>query len=179
MTVVSEISYPRLTEWFMNLSQLLSENMSVIAPAVVGLGVGLIVILMFSRGKKKSQREEFSRTSSNNRSSQWITQTASLSERRNSVRREGAPVKVILSSPAFRNGTMSGYVTDRSTGGLRVVMEGGVAPGSTIMIRANHAPESTPWVTIIVRSCKDQGEHYELGCEFEKTPPWNVLLLFG
>ena len=22
-------------------------------------------------------------------------------------------------------------------------------------------------------------EFFEIGCEFEKTPPWNVLLLFG
>jgi hypothetical protein len=30
-----------------------------------------------------------------------------------------------------------------------------------------------------VRNCRDAGQHFELGCEFERTPPWNVLLLFG
>ncbi len=32
---------------------------------------------------------------------------------------------------------------------------------------------------LVVRSCRKNGEFYEIGCEFEKTPPWNVLLLFG
>jgi len=115
----------------------------------------------------------------NARSSQWIAQTQSLSNRRNSLRREGAPVKVVLSSPSFKSGTNSGYVLDRSTGGLRIALQAGMAPGSTVQVRAKHAPENTPWVTVIVRNCKDTGEHYELGCEFDKTPPWNVLLLFG
>ena len=85
----------------------------------------------------------------------------------------------MATSPAFKNGTNPGYVLDRSTGGLKLALEAGMAPGSSMQIRANHAPETTPWVTVIVRNCTDTGEHFEMGCEFDKTPPWNVLLLFG
>ena len=85
----------------------------------------------------------------------------------------------MAASPAFKNGTNSGYVLDRSTGGLRVALQAGMAPGGSMQIRASHAPETTPWVTVIVRNCVDTGEHFEMGCEFDKTPPWNVLLLFG
>ena len=40
-------------------------------------------------------------------------------------------------------------------------------------------PRRIDFVGVVVRSCRKTGEFYELGCEFEKTPPWNVLLLFG
>ena len=80
-------------------------------------------------------------------------------------------MKILATSPAFQNGTNPGYVLDRSTSGLRLALEAGMAPGSSMQIRAAHAPETTPWVTVIVRNCKDTGEHFELGCEFEKTPP--------
>lgn len=113
------------------------------------------------------------------RSSEWDLPQSSYSERRGSARREGAPVKVVLSSPTFKNGVTNGYVIDRSKGGLRIALQTGFAPGGSIMVRATNAPDTIPWVTVIVRSCQLNGKHYELGCEFDKTPPWNVLLLFG
>ena len=48
-----------------------------------------------------------------------------------------------------------------------------------MQVRAANAPETTPWVSVIVRSCRNAGQHFEVGCEFDRTPPWNVLLLFG
>ena len=108
----------------------------------------------------------------------WDNLEKSYADQRNSVRREGV-VPVQLTSPTFRGGTKSGYVLDRSTGGLRVALETALAPGSSLQVMADNAPPDTPWVTVIVRSCKQGPELYELGCEFENTPPWNVLLLFG
>jgi hypothetical protein len=162
----------------MNPNLLTPQNLQFILPGAVGVGVGLLILFFLSRGRRPMPVPS-AKSSSSVRSSQWVAQTQSLSERRTSVRREGAPVKIVLSSPAFKTGTNNGYVLDRSTGGLRIALEAGMAPGSTVQIRAHHAPENTPWVTVIVRSCKNTGEHYELGCEFDKTPPWNVLLLFG
>lgn len=109
----------------------------------------------------------------------WLPPEESFSDRRGSVRREGPPVKVVLSSPSFRSKQDYGYVLDRSTGGLRIAMRLAMAPGSTMQVRAANAPDSIPWVTLIVRNCRNAGQHYELGCEFDRTPPWNVLLLFG
>lgn len=100
-------------------------------------------------------------------------------DRRITLRREGQPVPVHLSSPAFHGETRQGWVLDRSTGGLRVGLESPVAPGTAMQLLAENAPDTTPWTTTIVRSCKPVDGHYELGCEFEQTPPWNVLLLFG
>jgi hypothetical protein len=86
---------------------------------------------------------------------------------------------VLVTSPAFKGEVSTGYVLDRSTGGLRLALTTAVASGMTLQVRADNAPDNTPWVTVLVRNCRNAGQHYELGCEFDKTPPWNVLLLFG
>jgi PilZ domain len=98
---------------------------------------------------------------------------------RNSLRREGQPVLVHIASPAFHGTTRDGWILDRSTGGLRIQIATQVAPGTAIQLIADNAPDTIPWVTAIVRSCKPVDRQFELGCEFETTPPWNVLLLFG
>jgi hypothetical protein len=118
-------------------------------------------------------------TANDEKALSWAPPEQSYADRRGAVRREGAPVRVVLSSPSFRNGVNDGYVVDRSTGGLRIVMQAMIAPGSTLQVRAVNAPDTVGFVTVIVRSCRKNGDHNEVGCEFEKTPPWNVLLLFG
>jgi hypothetical protein len=99
--------------------------------------------------------------------------------RRGSARRDGQPVRVMISSPSFRGSMEYGWVLDRSTGGLRIAVSKDLPVASVIQVRAENAPDTIPWVTLIVRSCREQPEHYEAGCAFEQTPPWNVLLLFG
>ncbi len=153
------------------------ENMPLSLPVLVALAVILVVFLLFRGHRKKTGMLALAKTGG--KGSSWVTELPSLSDRRTSVRREGTPVKILATSPAFKNGTNAGFVLDRSTGGLKLALEAGMAPGSSMQIRATHAPETTPWVTVIVRNCTDTGEHFEMGCEFEKTPPWNVLLLFG
>ncbi len=103
----------------------------------------------------------------------------SFGDRRTSIRREGAPVRVLITSITLKNEVLGAWVVDRSTGGLRLVVEHALDPNSVIQILTEDAPDTTPWVTLIVRGCRKHDNHYELGCEFESTPPWNVLLLFG
>jgi hypothetical protein len=109
----------------------------------------------------------------------WEPAGQSYADRRGAVRREGQPVRVVLAANTFRNGVCDGFVIDRSTGGLKIISQAAVAPGSTLQVRAVDAPDTVGFVTLIVRSCRNSDDHFELGCEFEKTPPWNVLLLFG
>lgn len=101
----------------------------------------------------------------------------SANDRRSSPRRRGNSVAV-----AIRNGSdhsTHGYVLDRSLGGLCLLVENEMTEGATLDVRPEHAPETTPWVTIQVRSCRRRRSEWELGCQFMKTPNWNVLLLFG
>jgi hypothetical protein len=36
-----------------------------------------------------------------------------------------------------------------------------------------------PWIPIEIRSCRADGNEWEVGCRFLKPPPWNDLMLFG
>jgi hypothetical protein len=152
-------------------------------PIVVGCGVGLIVMTVFSlrRRRRVDTTPPPILLSPPARVADWEPEpeSQSFANRRSSIRREGQPVKVLVSSPTLRNGGGGGYVLDRSTGGLRIALTAAQAPGSTLQVRAENAPDTVPWVTLIVRSCRNAGQHFELGCEFDRTPPWNVLLLFG
>ena len=163
------------------VSPVLFANLSAFQPYLpyaVGGGVVVLVlgVLVLARGRRGGPDVA---PVSLTRSGEFQSNEPSFADRRTSVRREGAPVKVMVSSPTIKNKMDSGYVLDRSTGGLRLALTTAVAPGSSLQVRALHAPDTTPWVTVLVRNCRDAGQHFELGCEFDKTPPWNVLLLFG
>ncbi len=159
------------------------ETMPFSLPVLIALGLTLIVFLLFRGTRRKPADPALAKAGAKSswvmQQSTWEKEQSAASDRRSSLRREGTPVKIVATSPAFEDSTSPGYVLDRSTGGLKVALQAGMAPGSSLQLRASHAPETTPWVTVIVRNCVDSGDHYILGCEFEKTPPWNVLLLFG
>ena len=157
-------------------------------PIVIGGGVAIVVLsLLFLMNRKRrglsEERLAAAATTSNamneEKALNWAPPEQSYADRRENVRREGTPVRVLLASPTLRNGVSDGYILDRSTGGLRVAMSIAMAPGSTMQVRAVNAPDTIGFVTVIIRSCRKNTDFFEIGCEFEKTPPWNVLLLFG
>jgi len=153
-------------------------------PVAVGGGVA-IAVLSYLFVKNRTRREVLvtspavGSSAVEEKATHWAPPEQSYADRRGSVRREGAPVRVMLSSTSFRSGTTDGYVVDRSTGGLRIILQTAMAPGSTVQVRTVNAPDTIGFITVLVRSCRKDGDHFVLGCEFEKTPPWNVLLLFG
>jgi hypothetical protein len=100
------------------------------------------------------------------------------SDRRAAPRRAGNVVEVSLwdgtDKPHVR-----GLVRDRSAGGLRLMLEEPVPEGIVLKVRPRFSPVTTPWTNVIIRSCRPDGGHWEVGCQFEQTPPYNILLLFG
>jgi hypothetical protein len=144
-------------------------------PIIIGIVTGSVVLILLARGRKSSIQQ-----ADQDVPSEWrATDKTSYANRRNSVRRNGSRVRILVSSSIFPDGVESAFVLDRSTGGLRIATGAALPPGSSVQVRAANAPDTIPWVTIIVRSCKLSGGHYEMGCEFTETPPWSVLLLFG
>ena len=85
----------------------------------------------------------------------------------------------MVAAPVFRNGMGEGFVLDRSTGGLRIAVTTPLEAGHSCRCgrRTPRKPSASSAFSSAV--CRKSGEFYEIGCEFEKTPPWNVLLLFG
>jgi len=71
------------------------------------------------------------------------------------------------------------WIVDRSLGGLCLAVENPVEPGTLLRVRAAAAPLRMPWVQISVRHCRSKGDIWHLGCEFVRTPSWDVLMQFG
>ena len=99
-------------------------------------------------------------------------------DRRASPRRKGNTIEVELNVrddlPAMR-----GWVLDRSVGGLCIMVEEAIPEGTVVRLRPRALAETIPWTESTIRSCRKDGTHYELGCQFHRTPNWNMLLQFG
>jgi hypothetical protein len=99
-------------------------------------------------------------------------------ERRERVRRLGRPRRVLLQLDEAQEEPILCWVTNRSTGGLGVVVERLVPIGSTVAVRPTDCPAKLPWATLEVRSCRRKGPRWYLGCQYLKEPPCALLLLF-
>jgi hypothetical protein len=102
----------------------------------------------------------------------------SQKERRSAPRRRGNSVEVFLTQAPDKEKILA-WVADRSVGGLCLMVEKPVEPGSVWQVRPRTAPESAPWTPIEVRTCRAEKGEFEVGCRFVKTPQWNVMLHFG
>jgi len=157
-------------------------------PVVVGGGIAIVVLIILllinlkHRGadvEKHAMERTILSALQEEKALNWDPYEQSYADRRKTVRRKGVPVRVIVSAPTNYKDMIDGYVLDRSTRGLRVTMSFAMPLGCTLQLRAVDAPDTIDFVTVIVRYCCKIDDYYEVGCKFEKTPPWNVLLLFG
>ena len=72
-----------------------------------------------------------------------------------------------------------GWVIDRSTGGLGLYCDEPLEVGTEISVRPEEGQHVSPWGQVVVRSHHRIDDHWKLGCQFLRMPPWSVLLLFG
>lgn len=100
-------------------------------------------------------------------------------ERRAALRRRGNAIGIHIAEEDSTIRPRAAWVIDRSSHGLCLATGRAYPEGTPLSVRATHAPESTPWVQVLVRNCRQSGKDWELGCQFVQSPPWSVLLLFG
>jgi hypothetical protein len=103
----------------------------------------------------------------------------STSERRAAIRRGGKTIKVLISDANALAAPYPGMVSDRSLGGLCLAVPHAVEENVILSVRALDADASTPWIQLEVKRCSAKQDHFELGCQFLRTPPYSQLLLFG
>jgi hypothetical protein len=108
-----------------------------------------------------------------------VVRTTGKKSRRSGIRRSGNPVDVKLSDATATAEPKDAQVLDRSRGGLLLSVGHAIAAGTMLTVRANLAPDDTPWVQIEVRHCRAKRDRWVLGCAFKEELPWSVLLLFG
>jgi hypothetical protein len=100
-------------------------------------------------------------------------------EQRKAFRREGNPIEVMVVDSMTDQALRSCFVVNRCVGGLGLFAETTIEPGSQLKVRPTNAPPITPWVEVVVKSCRPATRGFEIGCQFVKTPPWAILLMFG
>jgi hypothetical protein len=100
-------------------------------------------------------------------------------EQRDTLRREGNPVDVLVSDAEVLAEPAPGVVLNRSRGGLLLSLTAPAEVGAVLTVRAAHAVEQMDWVPVEVRHCRQKGDRWLAGCKFGKELPWSVLLLFG
>jgi hypothetical protein len=103
-------------------------------------------------------------------------------DQRESLRRPGNTVEVHIAAPDNKKNPGLGNVLDRSVGGMRLAVFQEFEIGVVLSIRPVHAEDMVPWVEIEVRYCKVSQEIpgcFEVGCQYVKTPPYSIQLLFG
>ena len=162
------------------------STMSATDPSLwLALGAGLVVILVFlilgRRGKKFHGPVVL--PSSPAASPDWEAPhpLARHDERRRSIRRGGLPTPILVvdAKAGKRAKATEAYVLDRSSGGLRLALERAFPAGSTLLAKPGNAPEGFEWVKLVVRNCREVGDYFELGCQFETDLELSRLLMFG
>jgi hypothetical protein len=103
----------------------------------------------------------------------------SVGERRVAARRKGNPVEILVTDAETQGEPVLGWVVDRSLSGLSLMLSEELAEGTILSVKPRQHPPATPWVKVQVRNCTRDSAGFVIGCEFERVPPWGVLLLFG
>ncbi|WP_020471820.1 PilZ domain-containing protein [Zavarzinella formosa] len=164
------------------LAQLLS-NLSISDPMIwIAMATGLVVILLFLFFGRRQSRAggHIVPPSPELLANLPPPAIARHDERRRAIRRAGLPTPIIVIDPkARRPKPMEAYVLDRSTGGLRLALESPQPVGIQLKGRPSNAPENFEWVNMIVRNCKETGDYFEVGCQFESELELSRLLMFG
>lgn len=70
------------------------------------------------------------------------------------------------------------WLVDRSLGGMCLALDHRVEAGTLLAVRRASASDTIPWVDLRVRHVREYDSSWEIGCEFVRTPPWEVLAEF-
>ena len=98
-------------------------------------------------------------------------------ERRATPRRKGNPVSVQIHQGDIEY-TIEGWVVDRSPGGLRLLVDESIAPGTLLNVRPAK-DDHFPWVEVKVKNARPERKSWNLGCEFVHQISWEQLRYFG
>jgi hypothetical protein len=117
------------------------------------------------------------------------------SERRTTPRRQGNLVSVTIICPASRPtsvppeaspvasapgaSSMHGWVLNRSGGGLCLLVDEEIAPGTVLTVTPHLGPATFEWIQVEVKSCRPERQSWLLGCQFLQKLSWDDLRPFG
>jgi hypothetical protein len=148
-------------------------------PAIVGGVAGVLIVAtihLLSQGAK-SAAPAAAPTTAGPPVDPFVE--GSASEQRSAHRRTGNPVEIVIRRTFTDGSPVRGFVTDRSNGGLCLLVDQGFEVGMKLHVRPANAPTITPWTEVEVKSSRQTPKGWQVGCQFVRTPPWALLLMFG
>jgi hypothetical protein len=155
-----------------NLLGLLSDYWPVL---LIGFGVSGVAYFI---GRSLSRGPSPDTTKSANLSALENIEVENARDRRANTRRKGNEIEVQIYDKAGAVETRTAWVIDRSLGGLCLMTEQEIPEGTMLNVRPR-SNQPTFSVSVEVRSCRHTRDGWKIGCQFQQTPPWNVLMLFG
>jgi hypothetical protein len=161
-----------LPQWLLDLSIPEIKGWTIPVAGALAAGLAFVTGSLFF-GRRKSPPQPAGETGTVKPPHQGTT------DRRSSYRREGTDVEVLISDAEVKITPVQGRVVDRSLGGVCLRGPASFAVGAILSLRPCNAPSVAPWVQVEVKSCRQQENVWEVGCQFLRTPPYSVLLLFG
>ena len=108
-----------------------------------------------------------------------IPRSAPGIERRSTPRRQGNVVSVTLTGPQGREHSLSGWVMNRSGGGLCLLVDEEVKPGTVLTVTPHLGLSVFEWIQVEVKSCRPERKSWLLGCQFLQKLSWDDLRPFG
>jgi hypothetical protein len=99
-------------------------------------------------------------------------------ERRQSPRRYGDPIQVLIWDGRHGTEPLRGWIVDRSAGGLGISSPEPITNGSFLSIRCALATESIPWIVVVVKNSHSSAGRWMLSCNYVNAPAQEALVLF-
>ena len=103
----------------------------------------------------------------------------STKERRKASRRRGSAVTVQAIQPHLTPMPLEGWVVDRSCIGICISLAHLFPKGVKLKIRPVKSGQGGSWSQAVVKSCRQAGNRWLLGCQWTTDMPVYALQLFG
>jgi hypothetical protein len=100
-------------------------------------------------------------------------------KRRQTPRGRGAPSRILIFDKNGPKEPFSGYVINRSIGGLCVSLVQPLEEGSILSVRPAKDPRDDVWYEVLVKYCRATDTGWEMGCEFQGRAGSNTMLKFS
>jgi len=94
-------------------------------------------------------------------------------------RRQGNPVQVNITDASNTMEDFQGWVIDRSAGGLRILVDQTIHPGTLLNLKPVKAHAGVSWVEVKVCNCSPERGSYSIGVQFTTKLTWGELQAFG
>ncbi len=106
-------------------------------------------------------------------------QAMATPKRRQTPRGRGAPTRILILDKNRPDEPFSGYVLNRSIGGLCVSLIQPLEEGAIIRIRPAKELLDDTWYDVVVKYCRATDTGWEMGCEFQSRASSNTMLKFS